>query len=123
LVDLPGYGYAKVPIKVKKSWQHMMETYLSERSNLRSVIVILDIRRDPTEGDMQLLGWLKHYGIPAIPVLTKADKLSRQQTLTRSSLINNQIAERALIRPIVFSAKTRQGRDEIWEKIDDVIET
>jgi len=70
---------------------------------------------------MQLLGWLKHYRIAAIPVLTKADKLSRQQTLTRSSLINNQIAESALIRPIVFSAKTRQGRDEIWEKIEEVI--
>ncbi|MBU4425956.1 MAG: ribosome biogenesis GTP-binding protein YihA/YsxC, partial [Proteobacteria bacterium] len=62
LVDLPGYGYAKVPIKVKKSWQHMVETYLRERSNLRAVIVILDIRRDPTAGDMQLFKWLKHYG-------------------------------------------------------------
>ena len=122
LVDLPGYGYAKVPIKVKKSWQHMMETYLSERSNLRAVIVILDIRRDPTEGDMQLLRWLKHYGIHAIPVLTKADKLSRQQARTRSSMINSHIREITFISPTVFSAKTRQGRDEIWEKIDEAIE-
>ena len=122
LVDLPGYGYAKVPIKVKKSWQHMVENYLSDRSNLKAVIVILDIRRDPTAGDMQLFRWLNHYGIPAIPVLTKADKLSRQQARTRSSMINNHIREITFVSPTVFSAKTRQGRDEIWEKIDDTIE-
>jgi len=100
----------------------MVETYLSERSNLRAVIVILDIRRDPTAGDMQLFRWLNHYGIHSIPVLTKADKLSRQQARTQSSMINNHIKEITFVSPTVFSAKTRQGRDEIWEKIDEAIE-
>ena len=122
LVDLPGYGYARVPIKVKKSWQHMVEAYLSKRTNLRAVIVILDIRRDPTAGDMQLFEWLNHYGIHAIPVLTKADKLSRQQARARPNMISSQIGGISFVSPTVFSAKTRQGRDEIWEKIDDVIE-
>jgi GTP-binding protein len=71
---------------------------------------------------LQLLVWLKHYGIHAIPVLTKADKLSRQQARTRSSMINNHIRETTFISPTVFSAKTRQGRDEIWGKIEEVIE-
>ena len=122
LVDLPGYGYARVPIKVKKSWQHMVEAYLSKRTNLRAVIVILDIRRDPTAGDMQLFEWLNHYGIHAIPVLTKADKLSRQQARARPNMISSQIGGISFVSPTVFSAKTRQGRDEIWEKIDDTIE-
>jgi GTP-binding protein len=122
LVDLPGYGYAKVPIKVKKSWQHMVEAYLGKRSNLRAVVVILDIRRELTSGDMQLFKWLKHYGIPAIPVLTKADKLSRQQARARPHMISSQIGGISFVSPTVFSAKTRQGRDEIWEKIVDVIE-
>ena len=120
-VDLPGYGYARVPIKVKKSWQHMVETYLDKRSNLRAVVVILDIRRDTTSGDIQLLTWLKHYGIHAIPVLTKADKLSRQKVRTRSQLIGRQIGEISSTNPTVFSAKTRQGRDDLWRKIDEAI--
>ena len=121
-VDLPGYGYARVPIKVKKSWQHMVETYLDKRSNLRAVVVILDIRRDTASGDIQLLTWLKYYGIHAIPVLTKADKLSRQQTRMRSQLIGCQIGEIFSTSPTVFSAKTRQGRDDLWRKIDEAIE-
>lgn len=123
LVDLPGYGYAKVPIIVKKSWRHMVETYLRTRSNLASVIVILDIRRDPTESDMDLLRWLEHYGIPPILVLTKADKLSRQQVRNRSQTISNQLGEYAPHKPIVFSAKTGTGKDTLWGKIEDAIGT
>jgi GTP-binding protein len=121
LVDLPGYGYARVPIKVKKSWQHMVETYLDKRPNLKAVVVILDIRRDLTSGDIQLFKWLKHYGINVIPVLTKADKLSRQQVRTRCHIIGNQIGEIFSTSPTAFSAKTRQGRDDLWEKIQEVI--
>ena len=121
-VDLPGYGYARVPIKVKKSWQHMVETYLDKRSNLRAVVVILDIRREPTSGDVQLLKWLKHYGIHAILVLTKADKVSRQQARTRPQLIGRLIGETSSTSPTVFSAKTRQGKDDLWKKIEEVIE-
>lgn len=120
LVDLPGYGFARVPVNVKKSWQKMVETYFSTRANLKAVIVIIDIRREATSGDLDLLSWLWHYGIPSIPVLTKADKLSRQKAHNQSASIKRQIIEICPTAPIVFSAKTKQGREEIWENIDRV---
>ncbi len=122
LVDLPGYGYARVPLKVKKSWGDMVETYLRKRSNIRAVVVILDIRRDPNSGDMNLLNWLKQYGINSILVLTKADKLSRNQSISRAKLIGSQLAGISTDRPTTFSSKTGEGRGEIWEKIDRLIE-
>ncbi|HBF43261.1 MAG TPA: YihA family ribosome biogenesis GTP-binding protein [Desulfobacteraceae bacterium] len=123
LVDLPGYGFARVPINVKKSWQAMVETYLRMRSNLRAVVLILDIRRNPNKGDIDLLNWLKYYGIHAIPVLTKADKISRQQGLKQSRLIAHKFAEFFSEVPVVFSAKTRGGREEIWEKVGKIIDS
>ena len=118
LVDLPGYGFARVPIEVKKSWQKMVETYLMNRSNLKAVVVIMDIRRDPAAGDMDLLNWLKHYNLSAIPVLTKADKLSKQQAAKRAALIKKALKEICPEEPAIFSSKTRQGRDEIWARIE-----
>jgi GTP-binding protein len=119
-VDLPGYGFARVPVKVKKSWQKMVENYLRKRSNLKAVVVILDIRREPTSGDIDLLNWLKHYEIYSILVLTKADKLSRQQARKQAALIGNQLKMLCPAAPTVFSAKTRQGREEIWEQIEEI---
>ena len=121
LVDLPGYGYARVPLEVKRSWGSMVETYLRKRPNLRAVVVILDIRRDPSTGDMDLLNWLKRYEIESILILTKADKLSRNQSSTRARLISSTLKEISMDRPVIFSAKTREGKAEIWDKIDQVI--
>lgn len=120
LVDLPGYGYARVPIKVRDSWEPMVETYLRGRENLKAVVAILDIRREPTSGDKQLLEWLQHYGIPAITVFTKADKLSRQQARRRADILKHQFRDVSAASPVLFSAKTRQGRDELWERINAV---
>ncbi|MBU0733154.1 MAG: ribosome biogenesis GTP-binding protein YihA/YsxC [Proteobacteria bacterium] len=120
LVDLPGYGFARVPVQVRKSWREMVETYLRSRPTLKAVIVILDIRRDVTSGDMDLINWLKHYGIHVVIVLTKADKVSRQEAKRRSNLIAGQLAGMSDDRPIIFSAKTRQGREEIWERVKEV---
>ena len=119
-VDLPGYGFARVPVKVKKSWRQMVETYLRKRSNLKAVVMILDIRRAPAAGDIDLLNWLKHYGIHTILVLTKADKLSRQQAGKQADLIGRQFKEICPATPTVFSARTRQGREEIWESINRI---
>ena len=123
LVDLPGYGYARVPLEVKKSWGKMVETYLVKRSNLKAVLVILDIRRDPTEGDMDLLNWLKQYGIHVILVLTKADKVSKSKNIARARRIGIQLEGLAVDKPVVFSSKTRVGKEEIWERINAVIRT
>jgi len=117
LVDLPGYGFARVPVKVRQSWRQMVETYLEHRETLKAVVVILDIRRDPAAGDIDLLHWLNHYQITPIIVLTKADKLSRQQARQRAGLIAGGLAGMSPAEPIVFSAKTRQGKEEIWKRI------
>ncbi len=120
LVDLPGYGFARVPLHVKKSWGEMVETYLRTRSNLRAVVVILDIRRDLSAGDKDLLDWLNYYGKKCIVVLTKADKLSRHKSISRAKQIRSQLQGVTAEKPTVFSAKTRQGREKIWEKINEV---
>ena len=120
-VDLPGYGYAKVPVAVRKKWGPMIETYLSGRETLRGVVVIMDIRRIPRQEELNLLGWLNHYAIAGILVLTKTDKLSKNKQASQHHLI-----ARALERPkndfILFSAKTRRGRDTIWNAILSLID-
>ena len=121
LVDLPGYGFARVPLHIKKSWGEMVETYLRKRSNLMAVVVILDIRRELSAGDKDLLEWLHYYGKKSIVVLTKADKLSRQKSMARAKQIGNQLQEISSEKLTLFSAKTREGRGEIWEKIDRAI--
>ncbi|MBN1276744.1 MAG: YihA family ribosome biogenesis GTP-binding protein [Deltaproteobacteria bacterium] len=120
LVDLPGYGFARVPLNIKMSWKSMVETYLQKRKNLMAVIVIMDIRRDVSQGDIDLLSWLNQYNIIAVPVLTKADKLSRQQAGNRLSLIRKQFSGLSVDTPLVFSAKTSLGREEIWKKIGQI---
>lgn len=117
LVDLPGYGFARAPVAAKQSWRQMVESYLKGRETLKAVVVILDIRRDPAAGDLDLLRWLDHHHIHPIVVLTKADKLSRQQARQRAGRMAQEYAGILPDKPIVFSSKTRQGRDEIWKRV------
>ncbi len=119
-VDLPGYGYAKVPQSVRKKWGPMIETYLSRRKTLRAVVAIMDIRRTPQQEELNLLGWLSHYAISAIVVLTKTDKLSK----SKSAQQYRRIAETLTLNPddlILFSAKTRRGRDTLWKAIQSFV--
>ena len=121
LVDLPGYGFAKVPLAVKAAWGPMMRTYLGTRETLKGVVFIFDVRRVPREEDIQLLDWLEEFGVPTIPVITKMDKLKRSQWDKHVK----QIAEvTGLPRDAfsLFSAHTREGKDEILERIEAAIE-
>jgi GTP-binding protein len=115
-VDIPGYGYAKVPDSVRKSWGPMIETYLSTRPTLNGVVFILDIRRTPGPAELNLLDWLNHHRIPFVLVLTKSDKLSKAKQKLRKGLI-----ARALFVNdgdlILFSAKSRQGKEAVWRAI------
>jgi GTP-binding protein len=120
-VDLPGYGYARVSREVKNSWKVMVENYLRKRSNLKGVVLILDLRRDLSAEDTDLLHWLNHYGITILIVLTKKDKLSRSKASTRARELSNQLQEITPKRPILFSAKTKKGKEEIWEEINGLI--
>jgi GTP-binding protein len=113
LVDLPGYGYARVSEEERRKWRPMVEQYLTGRANLKAVIVILDIRRTPNEDDAQLLDWLGRREIPAVLTVTKADKLSKTAQVKQL----NTIAAALDVGPdelVLFSAKTRQGREELW---------
>ena len=117
LVDLPGYGYARVSKETQRTWGTMVETYLRKRSNLRAVVVILDIRREPNQGDLDLLAWLKGYGRRPIVVLTKVDKLSRNQSRQRAAEIRARLEPICTTGAVLFSAKTREGREESWKAI------
>ena len=119
-VDLPGYGYAKVPVSVKKSWGPMIEKYLSTRTTLSGVVLIMDIRRTPGQEELSFMDWLDYYGIPAVLILTKTDKLSKTKQKQQHHAIgkalgvdNNDL--------ILFSAKSRLGIDVVWEAITALI--
>ncbi len=121
LVDLPGYGFAKVPLAVKKEWGPMMETYLSRRENLKGVVLILDIRRTPTAEDRQMLDWLRGYGVTPILVVTKCDKVSRNERARQSALIARTL-EVDPVELSFFSALSREGTDGIWARIEALLE-
>ena len=118
-VDLPGYGFAKVSQSVKKNWGEMVEAYLQERQNLALVIFILDIRRDPSDDDLSLRDWLEHYRIPYLYVLTKTDKLSNNQAISQQKKIERDLHVEAEEKIILFSAKTKQGKNDIWQVLED----
>ena len=121
LVDLPGYGFAKVPMSVKKAWGPMIRTYLQERQSLTAVVMLFDIRRIPRTEDLQLFDWLEEFGVPTIPVVTKIDKVNRSQRKKHVAAI----AEAVGLEPeafSLFSALTREGFDDLWERIEIALE-
>lgn len=120
LVDLPGYGFARAPVAVRKQWGPMMETYLSSRGHLRGVILILDIRRTPCAEDKCMLEWLAGLSIPAIPVITKCDKVSRNEKAKQSEMIS-QVLGVPKNRFTYFSALSKAGRDDVWERIERLL--
>ncbi len=119
-VDLPGYGYARVPEAVRKKWGPMIETYITGRSTLKAVVMILDIRRTPGIEEQNLTGWLGSHHIPIIRVLTKADKLSKTKRKKQLGLNANALSldEAAFV---LFSAKSGMGKEAVWEAIESVL--
>jgi GTP-binding protein len=118
-VDLPGYGYAKVPASIQKNWGPMIETYLTYRKTLKGIVLIMDIRRIPGKYELDIMDWLYHYDIPAVLILTKADKLSKTKQIKQHLSISNALSvDRNDL--ILFSAKSRQGKDNVWAAIGEV---
>ncbi|MFO7972988.1 MAG: ribosome biogenesis GTP-binding protein YihA/YsxC [Desulfobacterales bacterium] len=119
-VDLPGYGYAKVPASVRKKWGPMIETYLSTRKTLKGVALIMDVRRIPGLQDLNFIEWLYYYNIPGMLILTKADKLSKTKQLTQKAAIAKALSvDKDDL--ILFSAKSRLGKDVVWDAIEGLI--
>jgi GTP-binding protein len=122
LVDLPGYGYAKVPLDVKRQWRPMMERYLSGRESLQGVVLILDIRRTPSDEDLQMLDWLRSYNRRPIIVLTKCDKVTKNERAKQTAAIAAKLQlDKSLL--VHFSALSKDGRDAVWQAIQAAMET
>jgi len=121
LVDLPGYGYAKVSKKIRAQWQPMVETYVETRKNLLGLILLMDIRRDPGKEELDMVRWLETKQTPCLLVLTKADKLSKTKQLKQLDAACTAF-NRDRDGIVLFSAKTRQGRQTIWDEIQNLID-
>jgi len=120
-VDLPGYGYAKVPASVRKSWGPMVETYLATRQVLRGVVLIMDIRRTPGMQETNFIDWLHDYNNPCVLILTKVDKLSKTNRI-KQRLANAKALGVDVDDLVLFSAKSRLGKDAVWNAIEQLVD-
>ena len=119
LVDLPGYGYAKVSEEIKAKWGQMIERYLNTSPMLKAVFLLIDIRHEPSANDRNMYDWIIHNGFQPIIIATKLDKIKRSQVQKQVKPIRTglDVVEGTPIIP--FSAETKQGREEIWELIEE----
>ncbi len=116
LVDLPGFGYAKAPEEVRRSWRPMIETYLGTRDALKVVVCLFDVRRDPGESELDILMQCRRRGIACLPVLTKSDKLSKNKVASRRASAARVFG----VSPqdlLLFSSLKGEGKRELWESI------
>ena len=113
MVDLPGYGYAKVSFDEKRRWSDPMESYFSSGRNIKLVVQLTDMRHSVTEQDLEMMRFLKHYNYPFIVVMTKSDKLNKSETAKRLEDIKTELAEFGDVLAIPFSATKGTGADEI----------
>ena len=118
LVDLPGYGFARVPVAVRRRWEALVSKYLFERSELRLVLLVVDARREPLASDQQVLKLLNDSGMSYALIATKSDKLSRAAMARQRLRLHSVFAAEGEIPFITFSAVTGEGRKEIWNVIE-----
>lgn len=121
IVDLPGYGFARVSKAERDKWGKMIEKYLSGRQQLRGVIQLLDIRHPPSENDIVMKQWLEHYEIPILLIATKADKVSRNEKNKNLTVIRKALALDLDQTPITFSAENGEGVDEVKEALEEIL--
>lgn len=118
LVDLPGYGYAKVSEEEKQKWGQLIEKYLHGSSQLKAVFLLIDIRHDPSANDKMMYDWVVAQGYQPIIIATKLDKIKRSQIDKHLKMLRTGLGLVPGTRIIPFSAMTKQGRDEIWELVE-----
>ena len=122
LVDVPGYGYAKVNDKIKESFGDMLDTYWRERDVLKGLVLIVDYRHKPTHDDKMMYDYAKHYHIPVIVVATKEDKLKRNDLKKNEKIIKDTLGFDKNDIFLRFSSLNKVGIDEVWEKILELCE-
>ncbi len=116
-VDVPGYGYAKVPEAVRRRWKPMVERYFQQRKVLIGVVHLIDFRHLPTREDLQMREWLLYHRLPTITVATKIDKISRGKYQQQTNLIKTALSLAEECPLVLFSAKLKVGREAVWEQI------
>ena len=121
LVDLPGYGYARVTPAEKEKWGKMIENYLHTSHNLKAVFLLIDIRHDPSANDKMMYDWIVDNGYEPVIICTKLDKIKRSQVQKNLKLIREKLDLVPGTTMIPFSAQTKQGRDEIWNLIEETL--
>lgn len=122
LVDLPGYGYAKVPEAMKIEWQKTLDAYLNQRECLRGLVLLMDIRHPLKEFDCMMADWAQHKGVPTLILLTKADKLKQGPAKSTLLQVKKHFADYDLIRVQTFSSTKRQGIQQAWQVLSDWFE-
>lgn len=123
LVDLPGYGYAKVSETEKQKWGQMIENYLHTSKQLKAVFLLIDIRHAPSANDKTMYEWILYQGYEPIIIATKLDKLKRSQVQKQVKILREGLGLKKESILIPFSAETKQGREEIWQIMDELIES
>lgn len=121
LVDLPGYGYAKVAQEVKEQWGKLIERYLHGSKQLRAVFLLIDIRHEPSANDKQMYEWMVYNGYDPIIIATKLDKINRSQVKKHLKMVRTGLNVKPGTAVLPFSALTKQGREEIWEQMEAVL--
>ena len=121
LVDLPGYGYAKVSEAEKAKWGKMIENYLHTSKQLRAVFLLIDIRHEPGKNDKTMYDWIVYQGYQPIIIATKLDKLKRSQVQKAIKVVRTGLGLKSSDIVIPFSAETKQGREEIYALMDEII--
>lgn len=122
LVDLPGYGYAKASDKEREAWGVMIENYLNSSEKLRAVFLLVDIRHKPSANDKQMFEWMEYVGYDPIVIATKMDKIKRSQIDKHIKMVREGLGADKETIIVPFSAETKQGREIIWDFMDQVIE-
>mgnify|MGYP002543727673 FL=1 len=121
IVDLPGYGYAKVSKSVTENWGDMMEQYFSARHGLIKTVQLVDIRHEPSKQDIQMYEYLRHYGLDGLVVATKADKISKNQMNKNISVIRKALGMKPEDKVIACSALKKTGQDELLDEIERLL--
>lgn len=122
LVDLPGYGYAKASEEIRAKWGRMVENYLHKSKQLRAVFLLIDIRHAPSANDKQMYQWIVSQGYEPIIIATKLDKIKRSQVAKQLKLLKEELKLLPGTKLLPFSTQTKQGREEIWEVMEKLIE-
>jgi len=121
IVDLPGYGFAKVPDSVRKQWSNMISDYFNSSCKIISSFLILDSRRDVSELDIQMIDWFKYYKIEPIIIITKIDKLKKHELLKRKIAIIDKLIPFDCNKIVLFSAKTGQGKKDVMKLMGHIV--